>query len=104
MELTPEEIRARRLRKLETGSSGGGGGGGSRLLAPVAAPDGQQKQPDQQQQDTPMVDGETGVVVASSTQAGKPQRKEVNDARGSQLAVEKIKITHFCGCIVMHQS
>lgn len=78
MELTPEEIRARRLRKLETGSSGGGGGGGSRLLAPVAAPDGQQKQPD-----APMIDGETGVVVASSTQAGKPQRKEVNDARGS---------------------
>lgn len=62
MELTPEEIRARRLRKLETGSSGGGGG----RLAPTTA-----GSSDGQQQDSVMTDGDAAAVVASSAQAGK---------------------------------
>ncbi|KXJ68611.1 hypothetical protein RP20_CCG002478 [Aedes albopictus] len=60
MELTPEEIRARRLRKLETGSSGGGGG----RLAPTTA-----GSSDGQQQDSVMTDGDAAAVVASSAQA-----------------------------------
>lgn len=58
MELTPEEIRARRLRKLETGTPGGNR---SLAAATATATDGQQDSP---------VGGEA-AAVATSAEGGK---------------------------------